>query len=49
MTAFGKQCSDGTWTFGEKIIPLTDQDAREWAEQYLKPEVVKHLFDISEA
>jgi hypothetical protein len=49
MTAFGKQCSDGTWTFGEKIIPLTDQDAREWAEQYLKPEVVKQLFDISEA
>jgi hypothetical protein len=49
MTAFGKQCSDGTWTFGEKIIPVDEKAAREWAERYLKPEVVKQLFDISEA
>lgn len=49
MTAFGKHCSDGSWTFGEKIIPLADQDAREWAEKYMKYEDVKKYFTVDEA
>ena len=49
MTAFGKQCSDGSFTFGEKIIPLDEKAAREWAERYLNPEVVQQYFEVQDA
>jgi len=43
MTRFGKPTGDGA-TFGERIIPLEKQEAREWAEHYLDPETVEDEF-----
>jgi hypothetical protein len=36
MSAFGRQCSDGTRTFGDRIIPLSLESAKEWSEKYLE-------------
>lgn len=48
MTRFGKPTGDGK-TFGERIIPLSEQEALEWASQYLYPETVeKHFSDLIE-
>ena len=44
MTAFSKRCSDSTWTGGEKVIPLTSEDAYKWAEENLKPEQLESEF-----
>ena len=33
---------------GEKIIPLTDEEAREWAEEYLDLEDYEKLFSVAE-
>ena len=43
MTRFGKPTGDGT-TYGEKVIPLSKQEALEWAEQHLDPETVEQFF-----
>ena len=35
MTHYAVSCGSNSWSGGEKIIPLTYTDAREWAEKHL--------------
>ena len=49
MTRFGRSNGDGTSGFGSKIIPMTTQEALEWAEQYMETADIKKHFDIKEA
>ena len=43
MTRFAQPTGDGA-TYGERIIPLSTEEAREWAEQHLSPETVEAEF-----
>ncbi len=44
MTAFCHQSPDGMRGWGSRIIPLTREDALEWAEQYLSTDVIEAHF-----
>jgi hypothetical protein len=46
MSPFGRQSGLSTWSWGEKIIPLSLDEAQQWAERYLKPEIVEHYFSV---
>ena len=37
-----------SWSGGERIIPLTDDEAKEWAEEYLDAEDYEKLFTVTE-
>ena len=44
MTQFADVVDHTTRRAGERIIPLSEADALEWAEQYLEPEEVERGF-----
>ena len=48
MTRFAKPTADNTMCYGEKIIPVTPQQARAWAERYLDADIVKWFFNVEE-
>lgn len=35
MTKYAEPCGQSSWTGGERIMPLTYDEAREWAEQHM--------------
>lgn len=43
-----KTISANNWSGGEKIIPLTDDEAKAWAEKYLDSEDYENIFTIQE-
>ena len=45
---YREEISMNSWSGGEKIIPLTDDEAREWAEEYLDSEDYEKLFTVAE-
>ena len=45
---YREEISMNSWSGGEKIIPLTDEEAREWAEEYLDLEDYEKLFSVAE-
>lgn len=45
---YREEISMNSWSGGEKIIPLTDDEAREWAEEYLDAEEYEKLFTVTE-
>lgn len=45
---YREEISVNSWSGGEKIIPLTDEEAREWAEEYLDLEDYEKLFSVAE-
>lgn len=45
---YREEVSMNTWTGGEKIIPLTDDEAKEWTEKYLGAEEYEKLFTVME-
>lgn len=45
---YREEISMNSWSGGEKIIPLTDEEAREWAEEYLNSEDYEKLFTVTE-
>jgi hypothetical protein len=47
-TRFAQSAGRSAWVGGEGIIPLTDKDARQWAERYLTPEIVDEFFNKEE-
>ncbi len=49
MTVFAHHCADGSTSGGSDIIPLSDEDARRYAEQYASTEVVEKFFKVEEA
>jgi hypothetical protein len=45
---YRKEVSLNNWAYGEEIIPLTDTQAKEWAETYLYPEDYQQFFTVEE-
>ena len=45
---YREEISMNSWSGGERIIPLTDEEAREWAEEYLDSEAYEKLFTVTE-
>ena len=44
MTRYAVQVETNSWTGGEKIIPMTYQQAREWAEDHLEADNYIEVF-----
>lgn len=44
MTRFAYSPDGNSMSGGEKLIPMTKNEALEWAEQYLSTEIVEHYF-----
>lgn len=38
------ECSYGSWKWGEEIIPLSEKDARAWAEDHLSADEYESIF-----
>jgi len=44
MTTFAKACCGNLRGYGERVIPMSDDEAREWAEQNLTTDEVEAAF-----
>lgn len=44
MTQFANHRADRSISSGERIIPMTEPQALEWATEYLSTEIVEHYF-----
>ena len=49
MTVFAKHSPHGGSCGGEKLIPMSKEDALDWAERYLDVEDTEKHFDIMDA
>jgi hypothetical protein len=45
---YAEEISMNSWSGGESIIPLTDDEAKEWAEKYLDGDDYEKIFTIEE-
>lgn len=43
-TRYAQSCGDDGWTSGSKIIPLTWEEARKWAEEHLSVDEYEEIF-----
>lgn len=48
MTKYAQALSDNSWSGGEKIIPLTFETARQWAEEHLSADAYAREFGVPE-
>lgn len=49
MSKYAQSCGDNTWSGGARIMPLTYDSAREWAEKHLEVEEYEAEFgEVSE-
>lgn len=49
MTAYREYINTNNWTGGEKIIPMTFEEARRWAEEHLEADEYESVFgEVSE-
>jgi hypothetical protein len=48
MTAYAKSTGQNSWTGGEKIIPISYDMARQWAEEKLSADDYEKIFDLTE-
>lgn len=39
MTDYRKRCQDGSWIGDDKIVPMTHDEAKEWAKEHLDLDV----------
>lgn len=44
MTKYRTWIDNNSWTGGEKITPITEQDARKWVEEYLEADDYERIF-----
>lgn len=44
MTRYARACGDGSYGYGESIMPLSEEKAREWAEKHLAGDDVERIF-----
>ena len=47
-TRFARPVEGGGWTGGEEIIPLSEESAKEWAEENLDADEYESAFDVQE-
>lgn len=48
MTRYAERVDQNSWSGGSDIIPLTYEDAREWAEKHLDADVYEAEFGVVE-
>lgn len=49
MTKYSVSCGQNEWSGGEKIVPMTYEEASDWAERYLDADEYTAIFgDVSE-
>lgn len=46
MSRYAKSCGGNSWSSGETIIPLTYDNAREWAEKNLDADEYEEIFGL---
>lgn len=46
MTKYAVSCGQNSWSGGEKIIPLSPEKAREWAEEHLDADDYAEIFGM---
>ena len=44
QTRFAQSAGQNSWTGGKDLIPMTREQALEWAEANLEPAIVEHYF-----
>lgn len=44
MTGYAEQCGGNGWCSGERIIPMTEEKAKEWAERRMDVDEYEALF-----
>lgn len=49
MSRFAQSTGQNEWSGGSDLIPMSVDEAREWAEQYLDADVVEMHFDVEDA
>ena len=49
MTMFAKSEGQNNWTGGSGIIPIGDDEAREYAEKYATVEQIEKFFTVQDA
>lgn len=45
---YSRSTGQNSWSGGEKIIPITIKEAKEWAEKYLDGDEYEALFEVEE-
>ena len=48
MSKYARSTGQNSWSGGKAIIPLTLQEAKEWAEKYLDGDEYEALFEVEE-
>ncbi len=48
MSKYARSTGQNSWSGGKKIIPLTIEEAQEWAEKYLDADEYEALFEAEE-
>jgi hypothetical protein len=52
MSRFAQSAGQNSWSGGDDLIPMSKEEALEWAERYLDPEVIEvieeHFGDLVE-
>ena len=49
MSRFGRSTGQNEWSGGSDLIPISKEEALEFAEQFLEPEAFERYFEIKEA
>lgn len=49
MTRFAQSAGQNSWSGGSDLIPMSTEEAREWAETYLDAESIEAHFDVEDA
>lgn len=49
LSNYATPVESGGWTGGEKIIPLSEEAAKDWVEKNLSTEAYLKLFEVEEA
>lgn len=48
MSMFRRPAGQSSWSGGERIVPLSDEDAQTWAENHLDPDIVNQHFSTED-
>lgn len=48
LTEYSQKCSDGSIGWGKKIVPLTETEAKEWAEQNANEKYEEIFWEVEE-
>ena len=48
MTQYSVACGNNCWSGGESIIPFTEEEAKEWAEEHIDADTYMEMFGTVE-